>query len=166
MLLLHFCYTDRQDMESLSHVTAQHDFNWARAAPQVATWVSVARAAQWGSLAPTGETWASAGTERSLFSVSLKWRNTRHLVSAAELQVWPYYKRLQGTGHRDRNTTWKRGPAMVLKGKPNSLCFVLLPSFSPPRFFISAPQDTNRLDHLLLLATAPWQENVIGRQGR
>lgn len=30
----------------------------------------------------------------------------------------------------------------------------------------SALQDTNWPDHLLLLATVPWQENVIGRQGR
>lgn len=44
MLPLHLV---RQDVESLSHVTARHDFNWARAAPQVATWVSLARAERW-----------------------------------------------------------------------------------------------------------------------
>lgn len=35
-------------MESLSHMTAQHDYNWAKVAPQVAISVSSIMVERWG----------------------------------------------------------------------------------------------------------------------
>lgn len=127
-----------QDVESLSHVTARHDFNWARAAPQVATWVSLARAERWGQSGTAEGNVSRFSESREGFFCFLKVEKHETLCfrcCAASVATSEATAGL--TGHPRQCQNFRSGARDGFEGGTffsASLCLILLPSFSPPLF--------------------------------